>query len=116
VGSGAITAAMRLASLANTWLDAPHGWSTGTERTYRSVVRKQVKPALGQLCVREATPGVVSRALAAIARSSGASAAKSTRACLSECSRSRSRMARSPRIRCGTRLRGSVSARRHREH
>jgi hypothetical protein len=83
VGSGAITAAMRLASLADTWLDAPHGWSTGTERTYRSVVRKQVKPALGELCVREATPGVVSRALAAIARSSGASAAKSTRACLS---------------------------------
>jgi integrase len=82
-GTGAITAAMRLAPLADTWLDAPHGWSTGTERTYRSVVRNQVKPALGQLCVREVTPGVVSRALAAIARSSGASAAKSTRACLS---------------------------------
>lgn len=73
---------MRLASLADTWLDAPYGWSTGTERTY-PLGRPLVKPALGQLCVREVTPGVVSRALAAIARSSGASAAKSTRACLS---------------------------------
>ena len=32
---------------------------------------KQVKPAFGQLCIREVTPGVVSRALAAIAKSSG---------------------------------------------
>ncbi len=82
-GDGAITASMRLAVLADLWLQAPHGWSTGTERTYRSVVRNQVKPALGQLCVREVTPGVVSRALSAIARSSGPGAAKSARACLS---------------------------------
>jgi integrase len=82
-GTGAITPATRLAVLADLWLAAPHGWSTGTERTYRSLIKNQVKPAFGQLCIREVTPGVVSRALAAIAKSSGPSAAKSTRACLS---------------------------------
>ena len=82
-GSGALTAAMRVDALADAWLAAANGWSTGTERTYASIVRSQVKPALGQLRVREVSPGVVSRALAAIAAGSGPSAAKSTRACLS---------------------------------
>jgi integrase len=82
-GAGAITADTRMAVLADAWLDADHDWSTGTERTYRSVIRKQVKPALGQLCLREVTPGVVSRALSAIAKSSGPGAAKSARACVS---------------------------------
>jgi hypothetical protein len=58
---------------------ADHGWSTGTERTYRSVVKTQVKPAFGQLCLREVTPGVVGRALTTIARNSGPGAAKLTR-------------------------------------
>src|SRR3954468_3014069 len=82
-GMGAITAATRLVTLADAWMDADHGWSTGTQRTYRSVISKQVKPAFGQLCIREVTPGVVSRALAAIAKSSGRGAAKTARACLS---------------------------------
>jgi integrase len=82
-GVGAITAATRMATLAEAWIEADHGWSTGTQRTYRSVVSKQVKPAFGQLCIREVTPGVVSRALAAIAKSSGPGAAKTARACLS---------------------------------
>ncbi|MGI8531127.1 MAG: phage integrase central domain-containing protein [Geodermatophilaceae bacterium] len=82
-GSGALTAAMRVDSLADAWLAAANAWSTGTERTYASIVRAQVKPALGQLRVREVSPGVVSRALAGIAAGSGPSAAKSTRACLS---------------------------------
>ncbi|MCU1655411.1 MAG: Integrase, partial [Pseudonocardiales bacterium] len=82
-GHGAITTATRIEALADAWLVGAHGWSTGTERTYRSVVNKQVKPALGQLRIREVTPGVVSRALTAVARSSGPGAAKSTRACLS---------------------------------
>jgi hypothetical protein len=47
------------------------------------VITKQVKPAFGQLCIREVTPGVVSRALSAIAKSSGPGAAKTARACLS---------------------------------
>ena len=64
-------------------MEADHGWSTGTMRTYQSVVSKQVKPALGQLCIREVTPGVVSRALSAIAKRSGSGAAKTARACLS---------------------------------
>ncbi|WP_324276922.1 site-specific integrase [Blastococcus brunescens] len=82
-GVGAITAATRMATLADAWMEADHGWSTGTQRTYRSVVSKQVKPAFGQLCIREVTSGVVSRALAAIAKSSGPGAAKTARACLS---------------------------------
>jgi integrase len=82
-GVGALTAAVRLSVLADVWLLTPHGWSSGTERTYRSVIKKQVKPALGQLSIREVSPGVVSRALTAIARTSGPSAAKSARACLS---------------------------------
>jgi integrase len=72
-----------MATLADAWIEADHGWSTGTQRTYRSVVSKQVKPAFGQLCIREVTPGVVSRALSAIAKSSGPGAAKTARACLS---------------------------------
>jgi hypothetical protein len=75
-GVGAITAATRMVTLAETWIEADHGWSTGTQRTYRSVVNKQVKPAFGQLCIREVTPGVVSRALSAMAKSSGPGAAK----------------------------------------
>lgn len=69
--------------LADTWIEADHGWSIGTQRTYPSVIMKQVKPAFGQLCIREVTPGVVSRALRAIAKSSGPGAAKTARACLS---------------------------------
>jgi integrase len=82
-GVGAITSATRMATLADAWMEADHGWSTGTRRTYGSVINKQVKPAFGQLCIREVTPGVVSRALAAIAKSSGPGAAKTARACLS---------------------------------
>src|SRR5438309_5984265 len=52
-GVGAITSATRMVTLADAWIDADHGWSTGTQRTYRSVINKQVKPALGQLCIRE---------------------------------------------------------------
>lgn len=80
---GAIERGTRLSALADAWLEAEHDWSTGTERTYRSVIKKQVKPALGELRVQEVTAGVVSRALAAIAKSSGPGAAKSARACLS---------------------------------
>jgi integrase len=82
-GVGAITSATRIGTLADAWMEADHGWSTGTQRTYRSVINKQVKPAFGQLCIREVTPGVVSRALSAIAKSSGPGAAKTARACLS---------------------------------
>jgi integrase len=84
VSSGvALTGATRMTALADAWIKADHGWSTGTQRTYRSVVNKQVKPAFGQLCIREVTPGVVGRALSAIAKNSGPGAAKTARACLS---------------------------------
>src|SRR5688572_31804099 len=82
-GVGAITSATRMVTLADAWMEVDHGWSTGTQRTYRSVINKQVKPAFGQLCIREVTPGVVSRALSAIAQSSGPGAAKTARACMS---------------------------------
>lgn len=62
-GTGAIAAATHVSELARLWLEVPHGWSTGTERTYRSVVRNQVVPALGELRLREVTAGVVSRVL-----------------------------------------------------
>lgn len=82
-GGTAVNAGMRVTTLADVWLGSAHGWSTGTERIYRSVVHRQVKPALGQLRLREVTPGVVSRAIASIAVSSGPGAARTTRACLS---------------------------------
>jgi hypothetical protein len=82
-GVGALRSGTRGADLADAWLNTDHGWSTGTARTYGSVVNRQVKPALGKLCIREVTPGVVSRALSAIAQSSGPGAAKTARACLS---------------------------------
>lgn len=82
-GTAAIAGSTHVSDLARLWLDAPHGWSTGTERTYRSVIRNQVVPALGELRVREVTTGVVSRALRAISDRHGPSAAKSAKACLS---------------------------------
>jgi hypothetical protein len=36
------------------WLAADHGWSIGTERTYRSVIRTSVLPAFGQLTLQPA--------------------------------------------------------------
>ena len=36
-GVGAITAATRMATLADAWIEADHGWSTATQRTYSSV-------------------------------------------------------------------------------
>jgi integrase len=83
VGKGAVTSATTVSELADAWLDGDHNWSTGTERAYRSVVKVHVKPAVGGLRVREVTPGVISRALSAIAVHSGAGAAKTARSCLS---------------------------------
>ncbi len=70
-GTGATVASNHVSDLAQLWLDAPHGWSTGTERTYRSVIRNQVVPALGELRLREVSAGVVSRALRVIAERHG---------------------------------------------
>jgi hypothetical protein len=43
-GDEAVTGATRMDASADAWLEAHQGWSTGTMRTYRSVVSKQVKP------------------------------------------------------------------------
>lgn len=68
--------------LARLWLDAPHAWSTGTGRTYRSY-QQSGRSGAGELGLREVTAGVVSRALRTIADRHGPSAAKSAKACLS---------------------------------
>src|SRR3954453_1151244 len=82
-GAGVITASSRVSALVEAWLAADHGWSTGTERTYRSVIHTSVLPAFGQLTLQEVTPGRVGRALTAIAKTSGPGASKTARACLS---------------------------------
>jgi integrase len=82
-GSGVIGSTTRVDTLADVWLAGGHDWSSGTRRTYDSIVRNQVKPALGGLRIQEVSPGVISRALKAIAERSGPSASKSARACLS---------------------------------
>jgi hypothetical protein len=82
-GVGSVAPSTRLDALSEVWLACPHGWSTGTTRTYTPVVRNQVKPALGRLRVSEVTPGTVTRALRGIADRSGPGAAKTARACLS---------------------------------
>jgi hypothetical protein len=55
-GAGVITASSRVSALVEAWLAADHGWSTGTERTDRSVIRTSVLPAFGQLTLQEVTP------------------------------------------------------------
>lgn len=92
---GAIAASTRVSELARLWLDAPHGWSTGKERTYRSVIGNQIVPALGELRLHEVTTGVINRALRAIADRHGPSVRPSRprRACPG-CSGWRSRTAR----------------------
>src|SRR5262249_53619603 len=46
-GSGVgVRPSTRVRELADLWLDTSSSWSTGTERTYRSVVKSQVVPAL----------------------------------------------------------------------
>ena len=80
---GGVDADTRVSDLADAWLASAEGWSTGTARTYRSMVRTQIKPALGDLRLREVNPGVVSRALSAIVERSGHGAAKTTRSALS---------------------------------
>lgn len=82
-GTGLLTGASRVTALVDAWLTTDHGWSTGTERTYRSIIKTSVLPAFGELCLREVTPGRVARALTAISMSSGPGAAKTARACLS---------------------------------
>lgn len=81
--SGATSSGTRVDELADVWLAFPHGWSTGTQRTYQSAVRSQIRPALGALRIAEVSPGVISRALTAMAARSGPGSAKTARACLS---------------------------------
>jgi integrase len=78
-----VSPATRVRDLAKAWLAAPNNWSTGTDRTYRSMVKTQINPALGDLRLREVTPGVIGRLLADIAGRSGHGAARTSRSALS---------------------------------
>ncbi|MCO7221707.1 tyrosine-type recombinase/integrase [Klenkia sp. PcliD-1-E] len=82
-GEGMLSGSSRVSALVDAWLAADHGWSVGTERTYRSTIKNSVLPALGELRLREVTPGRLARALTAIGESSGPGSAKTARACLS---------------------------------
>lgn len=77
-----VSSSTRVSDLADLWLEQPHNWSTGTARTYGSVVNSSVKPTLGGLRLSEATPAVIARALNAV-QAQHPSAAKTARACLS---------------------------------
>ena len=55
-GSGALTAAMRVDALADAWLAAANGWSTGTERTYASIGRSEWSSRRCSLVVIAAWP------------------------------------------------------------
>jgi hypothetical protein len=79
---GGVTADTRVRELAEVWLGAAEEWSTGAARAYKSMVKTQSGPSLGDLRLREVSPGVVNRALVAISERSGHGAAKSTRSAL----------------------------------
>lgn len=79
---GAIARTTCVSDLADAWLAASKR-SITTDRLYRTVVAKHVKPALGQLRVQEVTAGTVTRALRTMGERSGPSVAKTARTCLS---------------------------------
>jgi len=85
VGDEDITPDTRIGELADEWLrrldDSDRAIST--KRIYRGAVEAHIRPALGQLRVREASVGACDRALAAVSRNSGPGAAKTARAVLS---------------------------------
>lgn len=53
-GGSAITSATRMDVLADARLAAAHDWSTGTERTYRSVIKRSrlSRPSASCVCAR----------------------------------------------------------------
>jgi hypothetical protein len=44
LSGGAITMRTRVRVLADAWLDAPNNWSITTDRLYRTIVEKDIKP------------------------------------------------------------------------
>jgi hypothetical protein len=72
-----------VAELADAWLTGDHGWSTNTERVYRTVVRSQILPALGALRLREVNAGVIARMLATVSERGGTGVSKTSRSALS---------------------------------
>jgi integrase len=84
-GNDEITPDTRIGDLADEWLrrlDASDR-AISTKRIYHGAVEGHIRPALGQLRVREASVGACDRALTAISRDNGPGAAKTARAVLS---------------------------------
>ncbi|ABW10847.1 hypothetical protein Franean1_1401 [Parafrankia sp. EAN1pec] len=83
-GSEEITPDTKVAVVAELWwLDfQKQGKSPGTLRSYRDRLDRQILPGLGNLRIRELTPGATSRFLGAVAEKHGAGIAKLCRAVL----------------------------------
>lgn len=82
---GAFSPAMKLAVLADRFLavKAEAGRTVGTLQTYGFAVETHVKPMIGGLSIREATPEVLQEYLNRVRKERGAGAAKNSRAVLS---------------------------------
>jgi integrase len=84
-GGGTLTADSRVNSLITQWLTSLEGdtrLSDGTKRLYRQQTEGNVRPAVGQLRIREATTPAVNTCLSAINQHSGHGAAKTCRTIL----------------------------------
>jgi integrase len=82
-GGGDITTETRVERLAEVWFAALTDLSPSTMDAYRDRLDAQVIPALGKVRVRELTPGLVDRHLAAVKTRNGASVARTTKTVLS---------------------------------
>jgi integrase len=84
-GDAAIRSDMRLADLADVWLERidASDKAVNTKQQYRKLAKAYVVPSVGQLRISEATVGACDRALSRIAALHGPSVGKSCRAVLS---------------------------------
>jgi integrase len=73
----------RISVLADTWFASLDQHSPTTLQLYRHRIDHQIKPALGQLRIRELTVGTVDRHLRTVAATSGPAMSKLTRSVLS---------------------------------
>ena len=82
-GDKDVTADTRLRVVAEAWYATLEGLSTNTMQAYRDRLNRQVIPSLGELRLREVTPGASDRFLRAVADNHGPSTAKMCRTVLS---------------------------------
>lgn len=82
-GTAAVRSDGKVSDLAALWYAQLEGLSPSTMQAYADRLRLQVLPAFGNVRVRELTPGLIDRHLAAVRARHGASAARQTRNVLS---------------------------------